>query len=82
MKQTCISLLLLIPFGLMAQHIKKADALVHPRVARKTISVGGEDAHIKGFTNHSIQYAIDALEKSGGTVILDPGQYSISAPVR
>jgi hypothetical protein len=66
----------------MAQHIKKADALVHPLVAQRTIRVGGEDAHIKGFTNQSIQYAIDALEESGGTVILDPGQYSITAPVR
>ena len=75
-------MLLLLPLGLMAQHIKKADALVHPRVAERTISVGGADAHINGFTNQSIQYAIDALEESGGTVVLDPGQFSISAPVR
>jgi hypothetical protein len=71
-----------MPFGLTAQQLKQADALVHPRMAERTISVGGEYADIQGFTNRSIQYAIDALEESGGTVILDPGHYSISAPVR
>ena len=30
----------------------------------------------------TIQYAIDALEHTGGTVRLDKGNYLISAPVR
>ncbi len=35
-----------------------------------------------GFNNQSIQDAIEALENTGGTVVLNPGSYEIVAPVR
>jgi hypothetical protein len=61
---------------------RKADALVSPRLAEKKITVGGADADVYGFNNQSIQYAIDAVAKTGGTVKLNPGIYEIAAPVR
>ncbi len=82
MKKTISLFFLMAPVYLFAQEIQEADALVHPRVAERTISVGGEDAHISGYNSLSIQLAIDALEESGGTVFLNPGEYSISAPLR
>jgi hypothetical protein len=82
MKRILIVFLLSIPFFLFAQELQKADALVYPRIAEREISVGGDDADLPGFNNQSIQHAIDALESTGGTVILQAGHYSISAPVR
>jgi tRNA-Thr(GGU) m(6)t(6)A37 methyltransferase TsaA len=82
MKRAYIALFLMVPFGLSAQQKQKADALVVPRIARQEITVGGEDADITGYTGQAIQYAIDALEECGGKVILQAGQYEISAPVR
>ncbi|MCK4879990.1 MAG: tRNA (N6-threonylcarbamoyladenosine(37)-N6)-methyltransferase TrmO [Bacteroidales bacterium] len=82
MKKTILLLFLTIPFGLIAQEAQEADALVSPRIAKREITVGGDKAHISGYSNQSIQSAIDALEKTGGTVILNPGHYTISAPVR
>ncbi|MFW5759655.1 MAG: right-handed parallel beta-helix repeat-containing protein [Cyclobacteriaceae bacterium] len=68
---------------LYAQTIEKTvDALVSPKIAEKEITVGGNDADVCGFTNQSIQYAIDAVAKTGGTVKLNPGQYEITAPVQ
>lgn len=61
---------------------KKADALVSPRLAEKEITVGGDEADVCGFNNQSIQFAIDAVAKTGGTVKLNPGLYEITAPVR
>jgi hypothetical protein len=61
---------------------KKADALVSPRFAEKLLTVGGQNADIPGFNNQSIQLAIDAVAKTGGTVKLNQGLYKISAPVR
>jgi hypothetical protein len=61
---------------------KKSVALVSPRLAEKTITVGGQDADISGFNHLSIQYAIDAVAKTGGTVKLMPGLYEINAPIR
>ncbi|MBW6535172.1 MAG: right-handed parallel beta-helix repeat-containing protein, partial [Mariniphaga sp.] len=61
---------------------KKVDALVSPKLAEKEITVGGADADVCGFTSQSIQYAIDAVTKTGGTVKLNPGLYEITAPVR
>ncbi len=61
---------------------KKVDALVSPKLAEKKITVGGADADVCGFNNQSIQYAIDAVAKTGGTVKLNPGLYKITAPVR
>ena len=68
--------------SLFAQEIMKADALVSPKIAEREISVGGDNAHIPGFNNQSIQFAIDALENTGGTVLLNPGLYEIIAPVQ
>jgi len=61
---------------------KKVDALVSPRLAEKEITVGGNEADVSGFNNQSIQFAIDAVSKTGGTVKLNPGHYEITAPVR
>ena len=58
------------------------DALVTPKMPEKTITVGGPEADIAGFNNNSIQYAIDALKHSGGTVKLFPGEYMIHAPLK
>jgi len=68
--------------GLRAQEIKEADALVYPKIAEREITVGGDNADISGYTNQSIQFAVDALEETGGSVILNPGHYTIAAPVR
>ncbi len=62
--------------------INKADALVSPKIAERQITVGGPDADVAGFTNQSIQFAINAVAKTGGTVKLSPGVYKIIAPVR
>ncbi len=49
----------------------------------KVITVGGDNADIKGFTSQAIQTAVDAVRNSGGgTVKILPGNYVISAPVR
>jgi hypothetical protein len=61
---------------------KTVDALVSPKIAERKITVGGNDADVCGFTNQSIQYAIDAVAKTGGTVKLNPGLFEITAPVR
>jgi len=82
MKNALIFILLALHLSLGAQEIKKADALVSPRMAEREIIVGGEDAQVSGFNNQSIQFAIDALEKTGGRVLLNPGTYDIVAPVR
>lgn len=82
MKKSILLLILAIPFSLVAQEMKEADALVTPKIAQRTITVGGDDADVSGFNNQSIQFAIDAIQESGGTVILNPGNYEISDPVR
>ena len=69
-------------FLLKAQEsLKVVDALVSPKMAEQTITVGGPNAQIQGFNNQSIQFAIDAVAKTGGTVQLNPGVYEIKAPV-
>jgi hypothetical protein len=60
----------------------EVDALVSPKTATRVITVGGPEADIKGFDNKAIQYAIEAVSKTGGTVKLSPGNYEIIAPVR
>ena len=65
-----------------AQIEKQADALVNPRFSKKEITVGDKTADVKGFSNQTIQFAIDALPPTGGTVKLTPGEFLISAPVR
>jgi hypothetical protein len=83
MKAIIIVLLFSLPFILNAQQSEKmVDALVSPKVAEKLITVGGSNAVVTGFNNQSIQFAIDAVAKTGGTVKLNPGVYEIKAPVR
>ncbi len=82
MKNSILLLILTFPISLFAQEIKNADALVSPKIAEREITVGGENADVSGFNNQSIQYAIDAIENTGGTVLLNPGLYDIVAPVR
>ncbi len=83
MKRIYLTILLITPLFLMAQQTKtEVDALVTPKVAEQNITVGGSGADIVGFSNQSIQFAIDAVAKTGGTVKLTPGTFEIIAPVR
>lgn len=82
MKKILFIIILFVPFYCISQESGTIDALVSPKVAPREITVGGKNADIAGFNNQSIQFAIDALEKSGGIVKLNPGTYEISAPVR
>ena len=76
-------MIIAFPFFLKAQEtLKKADALVSPKMAEQAITVGGPNAQVQGFNNQSIQFAIDAVAKTGGTVQLNQGVYEIKAPVR
>ena len=81
MKTLFTSLMIIaFPFLLNAQEtLKKADALVCPKVAEQAITVGGPNAQVQGFNNQSIQFAIDAVAKTGGTVQLNQGVYEIKA---
>jgi len=83
MKAIVLVLSLSLTFILNAQESEKtADALVSPKIAEQVITVGGPTAKISGFNNQSIQFAIDAVAKTGGIVKLNPGVYEIKAPVR
>src|SRR5690606_18889941 len=83
MKVLVFVLLVLPSFLLNAQSINIiSDALVTPKTAKQIITVGGKNADIQGFTNQSIQFAIDAVAKTGGTVKLSQGIFEIKAPVK
>ncbi len=83
MKPFLIALFISLSFSLTSQNVEKvADALVSVKLAKQTITVGGQNAQSPGFNNQSIQFAIDAVAKTGGTVILNPGVYNIKAPVK
>ena len=83
MKAIVLLSLLSLTFLLNAQETEKlVDALVTPKMAEQVITVGGPNAQISGFTNQAIQFAIDAVAKTGGIVKLNPGIYEIKAPVR
>jgi len=82
MKKIMILILLFNPFLLLAQEMKQVDALVSPKIAERTITVGNENADLKGFNNHVIQFAIEHVAETGGTVILTPGLYKIISPVQ
>jgi hypothetical protein len=57
--------------------------LVSIKNAEKTITVGGPDADIQGFTSEAIQIALDAVKaRDGGIVRLNPGTFKIIGPVR
>lgn len=58
-------------------------SIVTPLVLYRTITVGGTDADIHGFTSQAIQTAINVLKSTGGgTVKLFPGNYEVIAPVQ
>jgi hypothetical protein len=80
------SLIILVQNGLsfsQTHEAKGETALVYPKRLPKTITVGGTDADISGFTSVAIQTAIDALSPyDGGTVKLTAGTFEIIAPVR
>ncbi len=58
------------------------DALVTPKIQETILTIGGQDADICGFSNKSIQTAIDVLPAQGGTIKLSPGTFEFMAPVR
>ena len=61
----------------------QADAIVNPKYANQTITVGGPEADIPGYTSESIQIALDAIKtRGGGTVELNRGIFDMSGPVR
>ena len=83
MKAILVILFISFSFLLNAQDVEKvADALVSPKLAEQVMSVGGPNAEVAGFNNQSIQFAIDAVAKTGGTVKLNPGLFEIIAPVK
>lgn len=82
MKTFLLCLILSLPFQLPAQVEGGKASLIHPRTSESQLTVGGDGADIAGYTNRSIQYAIDALAETGGTVVLNPGIFQIDAPVR
>jgi hypothetical protein len=82
MKNLIFLILFFVPFFLIAQEAKKADALVSPKIAERTISVGNENADLPGFNNQVIQFAIEFVAETGGTVKLSPGLYEINSPVQ
>jgi hypothetical protein len=55
---------------------------VFPKRQQQTITVGGPNADIQGFTNEAIQIAVDALPAEGGSVKIGTGTYTMKAPVR
>jgi hypothetical protein len=61
-----------------------AVSIVKPSAPEMTLTVGGRDADISGFTSEAIQTAADAILNSGrgGTIKLLPGIFTINAPVR
>jgi hypothetical protein len=83
MKTIITILIISISFFSNAQEIEKvADALVSPKLAEQVITVGGVNAQISGFTNQAIQFAINEVAKTGGTVRLNSGVYEIKSPVK
>lgn len=74
--------------GIIHETVVKYDTIaasvVYPVVREREITVGGPNAEIHGYTSEAIQTAIDALRNTfkSGTVMLSPGSYDITAPVR
>jgi hypothetical protein len=59
----------------------KIDALLSPMYQGVTITVGGEDADIPGFTSKAIQLAVNALPLEGGVVKLNDGIFLLKDAV-
>ena len=69
--------------SLIAQNfVPKADALVSVKQASRIMTVGDTGADIQGFTSQSIQFAIDYVAVTGGTVKLTKGTFAIKSPLR
>ncbi len=64
------------------ESLNNVDALVTPKIRELVLTAGGRDADVSGFNNQSIQFAIDAVAKTGGMVKLNPGTYEIVAPIQ
>ncbi len=77
-----VPLLFLNSFVSAQQNKKEVDALVSPKKTENLITIGGQNADISSFNNQSIQFGIDAVTKTGGTVKLNPGTYNITSPIR
>ncbi len=62
----------------------KNIGVAFPQLAAETITVGGQDADVSGFSSAAIQTAIDALKArgSGGTIKLGSGTFNVTAPVK
>ncbi len=57
-------------------------SIIEPEKRILTITIGGENADIKGYTSQAIQMAINSLRGLGGGIIkLLPGEYAITVPV-
>jgi hypothetical protein len=83
MKNLIFFAFLFCAISLFAQEQGKTPVvLVSPRIVPHQMTVGGPDTDVAGFNSQSIQFAIDALAKTGGTVKLNAGIYEITAPVR
>jgi len=59
----------------------KSQVRINYRQNKQTITVGGMDSDIHGFTNRSIQLAVNALPPEGGTIELAAGTFEMMAPV-
>ena len=57
------------------------DALLHPKYQGITITVGGEQADVHGFSNRAIQLAVNALPAEGGIVKLNDGIFELKDAV-
>lgn len=82
MKYLITAFFITITLSAMAQKQVEPVVLVSPKIVAQIVTVGGDDADIAGFTNRSIQYAIDDIAKTGGTVKLSSGTFEIFAPLR
>ncbi|MEN8230828.1 MAG: right-handed parallel beta-helix repeat-containing protein, partial [Bacteroidota bacterium] len=77
-----IFILFVLPNLIYAQYDEyKIDALVTPQVQGITITVGGEQADVDGFSNKAIQLAVNALPAEGGIVQLNDGIFELKDAV-
>jgi hypothetical protein len=82
-KLTIIITLTMMSLSISLTSYGQGLGLVDVRYAEQSITVGGPDADIPGFTSAAIQIAVDAVKsRGGGTVKLSAGTYNITGPVR
>jgi parallel beta-helix repeat protein len=71
------------PFFLPVSRSLAVEGLTLPKRDVQTITVGGANSDIPGFTSRAIQIAVDALKaNNGGIVHMGAGVFEISAPIR